>query len=212
MLRDIHVRRLFFFMDNGLVLMIRRAVKGIPDPIAGPKGVRTILFVRGVTGWVLAYSRGLKLSTIFPSPRFFGLSGMYWSLQYLSVADATVLVFLTPLTAAVAGTVFLKESYSIKQAVAGGESYNLPLMVHDYLWRFQPSFQFNRRCPHRKARIPIWLPSRIPRRGPWAKAGGRWVGTIHITSRSTHNLSISGRACMVSVLGNTGACTYCDCD
>jgi hypothetical protein len=138
---------------------------------------------------------------------------MYWSLQYLSVADATVLVFLTPLTTAVAGTVFLKESYSIKQAVAGGESYNLPLMVHDYLWSFQPSFQFTRCCPHRQARVPIWLTrsysSRIPRRGPWAKAGGRWVGTIHITSRSTHNLSISGRACMVSVLGNTGACTYC---
>ncbi|KAG1795679.1 DUF6-domain-containing protein [Suillus plorans] len=97
---------------------IYMTVMGIPDPIAGPKGVRMMLFIRGVTGWVLIYSRGLKLiNNLFP--RFFGLSGMYWSLQYLSVADATVLVFLTPLTAAVAGSVFLKESYSVKQAIAG---------------------------------------------------------------------------------------------
>jgi len=71
----------------------------VPDPIAGPKGVRTLLVIRGITG-------------------FFGLCGLYWSLQYLSVADATVLTDLTPLTTAVAGYLILKESYSTKQAVA----------------------------------------------------------------------------------------------
>lgn len=73
---------------------------GVPDPIIGPKGVRTLLVIRGISG-------------------FFGLVGLYLSLQYLSVADATVLTFLTPLTTAVAGCVLLKEGYSFTQAVAG---------------------------------------------------------------------------------------------
>jgi drug/metabolite transporter (DMT)-like permease len=53
--------------------------------------------------------------------RFFGLCGLYWSLQYLSVADATVLTFLAPLTTAFTGCILLKESYSIKQGVAAGD-------------------------------------------------------------------------------------------
>ncbi|KAJ8597259.1 DUF6-domain-containing protein [Rhizopogon salebrosus TDB-379] len=74
-------------------------VKRIPDPLTGPKGVRTLLVVRGITG-------------------FIAICGMYWSLQYLSVADATVLTFLKPLTTALAGWIFLKEGYSIKQGFA----------------------------------------------------------------------------------------------
>ncbi|KAG2364758.1 hypothetical protein BDR07DRAFT_1459444 [Suillus spraguei] len=66
---------------------------------------------------------------------FWGVSGLYWSLQYLSVADATVLIFLTPLTTAVAGLVFLKESYSVKQAGAGGWlSLISPLYVYPTSW------------------------------------------------------------------------------
>lgn len=65
--------------------------------------------------------------------RFLGLVGLYSSLQYLSVADATVLTFLTPLTTAVAGCVLLKEGYSVTQAVAGGERYALTSLVCGYL-------------------------------------------------------------------------------
>jgi drug/metabolite transporter (DMT)-like permease len=75
-------------------------VAGVPNPIIGPRGVRKLLVIRGVTG-------------------FFGLCGLYLSLQYLSVADATVLTFLTPLSTAVAGCLLLKEGYSVTQAVAG---------------------------------------------------------------------------------------------
>jgi len=73
--------------------------KRLPDPIIGPKGVRVLLFIRGIAG-------------------FFALFGFYWALQYLSVADATVLMFLAPITTAVAGSILLKESYSIKQAIS----------------------------------------------------------------------------------------------
>jgi drug/metabolite transporter (DMT)-like permease len=55
---------------------------------------------------------------------------LYWSLQYLSVADATVLTDLTPLTTAVAGCVLLKEGYSARQAIAAGESNVLTFVVH----------------------------------------------------------------------------------
>ncbi|EGN97441.1 hypothetical protein SERLA73DRAFT_184151 [Serpula lacrymans var. lacrymans S7.3] len=72
----------------------------IPDPFLGPKGVRLLLACRGFCG-------------------FFGLFGMYFSLQYLSLADATVLTFLGPLATAVAGYFILKENYSKKEALAG---------------------------------------------------------------------------------------------
>lgn len=127
---------------------------GIPDPITGPKGVRMMLFIRGATG-------------------FFGLSGMYWSLQYLSVADATVLVFLTPLTTAVAGSVFLKEGYSVKQAVAGVFSLLGVILIG------RPSFLFGSLNA---------IPQGFPDAAPAQRLAG--VG-----------------ACMVSVLGNTGAYT-----
>lgn len=58
---------------------------------------------------------------------------MYLSLQHLSVADATVLIFLTPLMTAVAGSILLKESYSTNQAVAGGESYAPTSVGYDFL-------------------------------------------------------------------------------
>lgn len=71
----------------------------IPDPILGPKGVRRLLLIRGLCG-------------------FFGLFGMYYSLQYLSLADATVLSFLSPLSAAIGGYLVLKEPYSKREAFA----------------------------------------------------------------------------------------------
>ncbi|KAG1865002.1 hypothetical protein DFJ58DRAFT_771948 [Suillus subalutaceus] len=72
----------------------------IPDPFLGPKGVRLLLVNRGLCG-------------------FFGLFGMYYSLQYLSLADATVLSFLAPLSAAIGGYIVLKEPYSKHEAFAG---------------------------------------------------------------------------------------------
>lgn len=53
--------------------------------------------------------------------RFFGLFGIYYSLQYLSLSDSTVLTFLAPMCTAAAGALILKEPFSIKEALAGGE-------------------------------------------------------------------------------------------
>ncbi|CAE6425413.1 unnamed protein product [Rhizoctonia solani] len=73
---------------------------GVADPILGPKGVRKWLAIRGVVG-------------------FFGLFGLYYSLHYMSLSDATVLTFLSPTVIAALGFLFLGEAVSWKQAVAG---------------------------------------------------------------------------------------------
>lgn len=73
---------------------------GVPDPFRGPKGVRLLLVFRGVSG-------------------FFGLIGIYFSLQYLSLSDATVLTFLAPLCTAASGALFLSEKFSRREAFAG---------------------------------------------------------------------------------------------
>lgn len=72
----------------------------IPSPILGPPGIRILLCFRGLAG-------------------FFGIFGLYFSLQYLSLSDAIVLTFLTPLCSAIVGWVFLKEKVEVREVVAG---------------------------------------------------------------------------------------------
>ncbi|KAI6144381.1 hypothetical protein BKA82DRAFT_4177462 [Pisolithus tinctorius] len=71
----------------------------IPDPFLGPKEVRPLLVCRGVAG-------------------FFGLFGIYYALQYLSLGDVTVLTFVGPIFTGIAGRLFLGETYSKREAVA----------------------------------------------------------------------------------------------
>jgi hypothetical protein len=66
----------------------------------------------------------LSLSTVmlFGSRiSFFGLFGIYYSLRYLSLSDATVLTFLAPLCTAISGALFLKENFRLTQALAGSK-------------------------------------------------------------------------------------------
>ncbi|KAH9170220.1 drug/metabolite transporter [Lactarius sanguifluus] len=72
----------------------------IPDPLLGPKNVRTLLVLRGFAG-------------------FLTLSGAYFSLQHLSLSDATVLTFIAPILTGFSGAIFLKEPLSIGETVAG---------------------------------------------------------------------------------------------
>ncbi|KAK7460645.1 hypothetical protein VKT23_009362 [Stygiomarasmius scandens] len=72
----------------------------VPNPFLGPEGVRLLLIFRGFSG-------------------FFGLFGVYFALKYLSLSDATVLTFLVPLTTALSGAIFLKESFTRKELIAG---------------------------------------------------------------------------------------------
>ncbi|KAI9439329.1 hypothetical protein H4582DRAFT_132527 [Lactarius indigo] len=74
--------------------------KGIPDPLFGPKGIRVLLAIRGLSG----------SSAVF---------GVYFSLQYLSLSDATVLTFVAPVLTGVSGAVFLNEHLPIGEILAG---------------------------------------------------------------------------------------------
>ncbi|KAF8258681.1 hypothetical protein EI94DRAFT_1834861 [Lactarius quietus] len=71
-----------------------------PGPIAWSKGVRTLLVFRGLSG-------------------FIGVAGLYFSLQYLSLSDATVLTFLAPILTGFSGAVFLKEPIFLRELLAG---------------------------------------------------------------------------------------------
>jgi drug/metabolite transporter (DMT)-like permease len=71
----------------------------VPDSPLGPKGVRKLLVARGLTG-------------------FFGIWGLYYSLQYLAVADAIVLTFLAPALASYGCYLFLREPFPLSAQYA----------------------------------------------------------------------------------------------
>jgi len=64
----------------------------VPDFPLGAKGIRKLLVVRSCSG-------------------FFGIYGMYYSLQYLPIADAVVLTFLAPSIASYGCYLFLREPF-----------------------------------------------------------------------------------------------------
>ena len=64
----------------------------------GQKGVRSLLVARGMTG-------------------FFGIFGMYYSLQYLPIADCTVITFLAPGVASLICWVLLGEKFTRAEQV-----------------------------------------------------------------------------------------------
>lgn len=53
---------------------------------------------------------------------FGGLASVYQALKVLSVADATVLTFLSPVLTGILASLWLGETYTYRQAIAGGAS------------------------------------------------------------------------------------------
>jgi drug/metabolite transporter (DMT)-like permease len=50
---------------------------------------------------------------------FFTLAGVYLSLKYLSLSDATALTFLAPIITGFSGAIFLKEGLSFRNMLSG---------------------------------------------------------------------------------------------
>ncbi|KAH9036479.1 drug/metabolite transporter superfamily [Lactarius pseudohatsudake] len=134
--------------------------KQIPDPVFGPKGLRLLLVLRGFTG-------------------FFGLSGLYFSLQYLSLSDAMVLSFLSPILIGFTGAMFLKEPFSLKEMFAGLCSFLGVVLIA------RPQFLFSKLHANRSAGIPADL--------------------FEVATPEQRMLSVI--AALIGVLGATGAYT-----
>ncbi|KAL4724329.1 hypothetical protein ACLX1H_008943 [Fusarium chlamydosporum] len=82
----------------------------VPDFPLGPREVRGLLILRGMAGSV-------------------GLFGLYYSLSYLDVSDATVITFLVPTLTAFIAWVALREPFTIHEATAGFIAFTGVLFV-----------------------------------------------------------------------------------
>ncbi|KAJ2993429.1 hypothetical protein NUW58_g1845 [Xylaria curta] len=71
----------------------------IPHGVLGSPGVRLLLLTRGASG-------------------FFGIYGVWYSIQYLPLAEATVITFLAPLLAGYWCHLFLKDPYTRTEQLA----------------------------------------------------------------------------------------------
>ncbi|KAM6499945.1 hypothetical protein JOM56_005453 [Amanita muscaria] len=100
----------------------------INDPVLGPPGVRILLTFRGLAGYVRPPIFLCASTTVH---RYIGISGSYYSLQYLPLADAVALTFLTPICTAILGTLILKEKFGIKEASGASTSFANLLFTSD---------------------------------------------------------------------------------
>ncbi|KAH0544693.1 hypothetical protein FGG08_001198 [Glutinoglossum americanum] len=72
----------------------------IPDFPFGGREVRGLLVVRGISG-------------------FFGVTGLYYSLKYLPIAEATVITFLAPMAACFVCSFVINEPFTRTEQIAG---------------------------------------------------------------------------------------------
>ena len=62
---------------------------------------------------------GTYIMTILCSPQCKIQISIYFSLKYLSLSDATVLTFLSPMCMVIAGPLFLGEDFTLQDVFAG---------------------------------------------------------------------------------------------
>ncbi|TLS26978.1 hypothetical protein PpBr36_04015 [Pyricularia pennisetigena] len=91
--------------------------KSVPDAPFGDRSVRGLLLLRGASG-------------------FSGLLGLYYSLSYLPLSDATFISFIIPTITAIVCFVFLKEPMTKHETFAGVLAFTGVLLIA------RPSFLF----------------------------------------------------------------------
>ncbi|KAI0704437.1 EamA-like transporter family-domain-containing protein [Cerioporus squamosus] len=155
-----------------IVCVVYMSMTGVPDPILGPKGIRTLLAFRGLAG-------------------FMGLFGTYYALQYLSLSDTTVLSFLTPMATAIAGALLLKEDLTIKQVLASILSFAGVVLIA------RPEFLFGRDA-HEGTDSAARVVTAAQRLGA---VGVALLGVVGLTSAYTTIRAIGQRAHPMHNLG-----------
>ncbi|KAI1809160.1 DUF6-domain-containing protein [Poronia punctata] len=84
--------------------------KDVPDFPFGPRSMLSLLLLRGSCGFV-------------------GLFGLYYSLSYLQISDATAISFLVPTWTAILCYVWLREPYQMREAFCGLTSLGGVLLI-----------------------------------------------------------------------------------
>ncbi|KAI5917441.1 DUF6-domain-containing protein [Camillea tinctor] len=114
-LQIIFVRMLFTAILGSLYMWYKK----VPDFPLGQSSIRGLLVLRGTAG-------------------FIGLFGLYYSLSYLEISDATAITFLVPTWTAIVCFVWLKEPYGIQESLAGLLAFTGVLLIA------RPAFLFGR--------------------------------------------------------------------
>ncbi|KAJ4371909.1 hypothetical protein N0V86_008463 [Didymella sp. IMI 355093] len=82
-----------------------------------PKGIRGLLVLRGTCGFV-------------------GLFGLYYSLSWLNISDATVITFIIPTLTALVCFIWLREPFTVREALAALIAFSGVLLVARPTWLF----------------------------------------------------------------------------
>ncbi|KAJ4403120.1 hypothetical protein N0V91_006696 [Didymella pomorum] len=88
-----------------------------PDFPLGAKGIRSLLVLRGTCG-------------------FIGLFGLYYSLSWLNISDATVITFIIPTLTALVCFIWLREPFTVREALAALIAFSGVLLVARPTWLF----------------------------------------------------------------------------
>ncbi|KAI5966386.1 uncharacterized protein KGF55_000695 [Candida pseudojiufengensis] len=115
-LQILFVRMFITYICCLIYMFITKSIEQAPF---GPPKLRKLLIIRGIVG-------------------FFGVFGMYFSLQYLSLSDAVSITFLVPMSTAFLAFIILKEKYSILEAICSIFSLGGVLLIA------KPSFIFGK--------------------------------------------------------------------
>lgn len=97
--------------------------KKIPDAPLGAKGVRALLVLRGVGGFFGVFGLYCTFSMFRSRHSSHKLTLVQGSLQYLPIADATVIGFLSPTLASYACSKLINEKFTRVEQIAGGVSF-----------------------------------------------------------------------------------------
>lgn len=122
--RPIHPVQILFvrmFITYILCVLYMVITKSVEDAPFGPKSQRPMLLLRGIVG-------------------FFGVFGLYYSLQYLSLSDAVSITFLIPMVTAFFAWIMLGERYSVLEGVCAILSLAGVLLIAkpDFLFGSEP--------------------------------------------------------------------------
>ncbi|KAF1925094.1 uncharacterized protein M421DRAFT_70737 [Didymella exigua CBS 183.55] len=88
-----------------------------PDFPLGARGIRWLLVLRGTCG-------------------FIGLFGLYYSLSWINISDATVITFMIPTLTALVCFIWLREPFTVREALAALVAFSGVLLVARPTWLF----------------------------------------------------------------------------